>query len=110
MNYIYHIINSEEWVQISKMNYYAPPSLASEGFIHFSYKDQLPDVIQRFYQQEDDLVVIKVDINKLESELKIEKVLNDGYFPHLYGQLNLNAVVEITNVIKDNQGMIGLNE
>ena len=110
MNYIYHIINSEEWEQISEMNYYAPSSLVSEGFIHFSYKDQINDVLQRFYKQEDDLMVIKVDINKLESELKIEEVLDHGHFPHLYGQLNLNAVVETTNVFNDNQGMIGMNE
>ena len=48
--------------------------------------------------------MIKVDVNKLESELKIEEVLDHGHFPHLYGKLNLDAVVDVTKVFKDKQG------
>lgn len=104
MNFIYHIIKAEDWLQVSKKETYAPASLSSEGFIHFSKEDQINDVLNRYYKNEPDLLLIKVDVNKLESELKIEEVLDHGYFPHLYGKLNLNAVVDISKIFKDTQG------
>lgn len=102
--FIYHIIPAHEWEQISKLEKYAPESLYSEGFIHFSFADQIDGVIKRYYQDAQDLKVIKVDFGKLQLNLKIEPVGGNESFPHLYGELNLEDVVGKYDIQKNENG------
>lgn len=100
--FIYHLITNSEWEKISQNEYYSPESLDTEGFIHFSQKNQIPDVIERYYKNIQDLMILKIDINKLESKLLYEQVIDHGIFPHLYGRLNLNAVIGVYSITVDN--------
>jgi uncharacterized protein (DUF952 family) len=99
--FVYHIIFENEWLKIKDNNFYHPISLDSEGFIHFSYEHQVPGVVTRYYSGRDDLLLLKIDVAVLDAELKIEKVENLEAFPHLYGELNLGAVVGIFPLIGD---------
>jgi diamine N-acetyltransferase len=67
---------------------YEPPSLAAEGFIHFSTPRQVLRVAEERFRGVDDLLLLIVDDDRLHAPLKYE----DG-FPHLYGPLNLDAVL-----------------
>lgn len=93
--FMYHMIDQDLWLKIDQEKYYSPPSLINEGFIHFSYLSQVSSVVDRFYSNVANLLVLKIEIQKLESPLKIEKVGEDGEFPHLFGKLNLNAVKDV---------------
>lgn len=104
--FIYHLISQPDWNKISQSEYYAPDSLTTEGFIHFSYKDQIPGVIERYYRDQTDLLIIKVDVNKLKSNLIIEKVPDTGLFPHLYGKLNLDAVISVFQILNDEKNKV----
>lgn len=98
-DFIYHVISQIDWNEISESEFYAPDSLTSEGFIHFSYKDQIPGVIERYYKDQSNLLVIKVEVNKLKSNLLLEKVPDTGLFPHLYGKLNLDSVIGVYQIL-----------
>lgn len=98
-DFIYHVISQIDWNGISESEFYAPDSLTSEGFIHFSYKDQIPGVIERYYKDQSNLLVIKVEVNKLKSNLLLEKVPDTGLFPHLYGKLNLDSVIGVYQIL-----------
>jgi len=66
-------------------------TLAEEGFIHCSYEEQLDGTIGRFYADLPEVVVVTLDPDLLDAEVKVE-----SGFPHVYGPLPLAAVVEAT--------------
>jgi len=69
--------------------------LADEGFIHLSTAEQLPGVAGRYYAGVEDLVLLHVDPDLLVAPLVYEDVPGVGSFPHLYGPLNVDAVVRV---------------
>ncbi|MEB3274297.1 MAG: DUF952 domain-containing protein [Prochlorothrix sp.] len=86
---------------------YAPPSLTEEGFIHLSSREQVCGVANRFYQDQGDLILLEIDPQRLQADLRWEAPVHpDGsppepdapQFPHLYGSLNLDAVIEWYNL------------
>lgn len=96
---IYHVINKTSWQQALQQGFYEAPSLATEGFIHLSTKDQVAGVLQRYYQNQTDLLLLQVDESKLTAELKYEIAPSvNELFPHLFGRLNLNAVTAVTEI------------
>ncbi len=98
---IFHIISKQDWNAAQEQGEYAPPSLRTEGFIHFSTQRQVAQVAAAFYRGRADLILLAVDETKLSAELKweapagppSEKISQDDLFPHLYGALNLEAVL-----------------
>jgi uncharacterized protein (DUF952 family) len=102
--FIYHIISEEDWKNVSKKESYSPDSLSSEGFIHFSMSDQVNEVVKRYYKEVDDLMLLKVEISKLQSNLKFESVVNYGIYPHLYSELKLENVVGVYRIQKNDDG------
>ena len=83
---------------------YAPPSLAQEGFIHLSTRSQVCGVADRFYRNQGTLILLAIDPQQLQGEIRWEAPAHpDGSppeanaprFPHLYGSLNWDAVIEV---------------
>jgi uncharacterized protein (DUF952 family) len=91
---IYHIANKSLWQQAQKTGAYTPETFEVEGFIHMSTKDQVSGVLDRYYANQADLVLLFINENQVTPELKYEKATNDELFPHFYGPLNLEAVVK----------------
>ena len=94
---IYHIVSSQEWAKFAAHEEYAPPSLEVSGFIHFSSAAQLAAVARRVFSGQRDLLIVEVDESELTAELRYEATDGDA-FPHLYGPLNLDAVVGIRHL------------
>jgi uncharacterized protein (DUF952 family) len=88
---ILHLCDRKAWWLAQERGVYTPTSLEDEGFIHCSTAAQLLGVANRFYPNRDDLLVLVIQTQKLEAELRWEPVDSD-IFPHLYGALNLEAV------------------
>jgi uncharacterized protein (DUF952 family) len=94
--YIYHIVTVIEWDLQKNNKTYIHPSLQLEGFIHCSTLEQLKPTIGRYYAKEAKVIVLKIDVVKIEPELMYELAPSvNQYFPHIFGELNLSAVVEI---------------
>ena len=96
---IYHVVTKALWQQALLQGYYEASSLATEGFIHLSKKEQVDGVLQRYYKNTPDLLLLHVDECKLTAELQYElsPSVNEE-FPHLFGRLNLDAVVELSDI------------
>lgn len=94
LNLIYHIAHRKAWENAQLSGIYTTESLLTEGFIHFSRRDQIVLVANRFYAGQNDLILLSVDPNKLGHTLKYE-VVDEEIFPHLYGPLNVDAVVDV---------------
>jgi uncharacterized protein (DUF952 family) len=93
---IAHITSAPEWERAIETGSYEDPSLATEGFIHFSFPEQVVRVATANFGGRSDLVLLVVDPQRLRAPLKLE-VPERGApeFPHLYGPLNLDAVVDV---------------
>ncbi|WP_405507191.1 DUF952 domain-containing protein [Streptomyces cyaneofuscatus] len=78
-------------------------TLQAEGFIHLSLPHQLPGVARMLYGDGSeggagghDLVVLVVDPARLTAPVRYEAMKPGGeQFPHLYGPLPVEAVVEV---------------
>lgn len=89
---IYHILLPETWELVQGSTFYEAESLISEGFIHCSYENQLDGVLDRYYRDAPEVVVLALDPAKLTSPLVSEPSTNDEPYPHIYGPINLDAV------------------
>ncbi len=92
---IYHVVLPDVWESFKGRPSYESESLATEGFIHFSYPSQLEGVLKRYYSGVEKVVILTVDTEKLLAKLVKEASTNNEIYPHLYGRLNHNAIVDI---------------
>ena len=93
--FIYHISLPENWEKFKGKPSYQAESLATEGFIHCSYEQQLPAVLKRYYSGTERVVILKLDTAKLLSKLVEEPSTNNEIYPHIYGRINQNAIVDV---------------
>lgn len=92
---IYHVVSSSNWQKALEQGFYEAPSLAQEGFIHTSRDEQVPGVLSRYYAGQHNLLLLHIDEIKLTAPLKYELAPSvNEEFPHIYGPLNLDAVVK----------------
>ena len=93
--FIYHIVLPDVWERFKDRPSYQPESLATEGFIHCSYVGQLEAVLKRYYRGVEKVLILKIDTEKLLAKLVKEASTGGEIYPHLYGRLNHNAVVDV---------------
>jgi uncharacterized protein (DUF952 family) len=93
---ILHITTRAQWEAARAAGRYTAPSLATEGFIHFSDPDQVARVAEARFSGVPGLVLLRVAPDRLHAPLKYERSdAGEERFPHLYGPLNLDAVVDV---------------
>jgi uncharacterized protein (DUF952 family) len=96
---IYHITSRLSWSAAQTDGAYSADTLASQGFIHCSKVDQILRVANTFYANQHGLVILEIASSFLTVPLRWELGTDkaDELFPHLYGPLNLAAVVQVHN-------------
>lgn len=113
---ILHITPVEHFRAQEKSGIYVTESLTAEGFIHCTQEPQVMlRVANRFYKNvRGDVLILVIDPRKVKAEVKYEppahpepdpnSPLNSILFPHIYGKLNLDAVVEIRVAKRSDDG------
>lgn len=97
--FIYHVTTQKEWDQAKKKGEYQPAGFDQEGFIHCSIERQVPGVLDRFYQGQTGLVKLKIEKAKVTRPVLFELAVDlDELFPHIYGALNLDSVVDVIEI------------
>ena len=79
-------------------------TLETEGFIHCSRPDQVLGVINHFYADVPDLVLLWIDLGMVDAEIKWESADGD-VFPHIYGVLDIKAVEAVNKLNPDPDGV-----
>lgn len=96
---IFHVVTEANWKNALQQGFYEAESLEKEGFIHTSKAEQVAGVLERYYKGQSNLFLLHIDETKLTASLKYELAPSvNEEFPHIYGRLNLNAVVKIENL------------
>jgi uncharacterized protein (DUF952 family) len=92
---IFHVMTPEAWADFEAAGTSDDSTrgrtLAEEGFIHCSYADQVQGTIDGFYADLPEVVVVTLEPERLGAPVKVE-----GGFPHVYGELTAEAVVEVS--------------
>lgn len=113
---ILHITPVDHFRAQEKSGVYVTESLTAEGFIHCTKEPEVMlRVANRFYKNvPGDVLILVIDPRKVKAEVKYEppahpepdpnSPLNSILFPHIYGKLNLDAVVEVRVTKRDEGG------
>lgn len=96
MPYVYKILACSDWQESKKLGYIKPLALDT-NFMHLCTHEQIDQIIDKFWQHETSLVIVKIDPSKILGNLIYEA--NPGgttkYF-HLYaGKIPLNSIIDI---------------
>jgi len=92
LEFIFKIIDKEEWVEAKQAGVYnGSDKDKKDGYIHFSEEDQVSETLKKYYQNKENLILLKVNSFKLE-HLLWEQASNGDMFPHLYSRLDVKNV------------------
>jgi uncharacterized protein (DUF952 family) len=94
---ILHLAEDRAWAKAVRDRFYSAASLAAEGFIHCSDPQQVIAVANARFPGREDLILLQIDATRLSAEGRYENL--DGaseLFPHIYGPINLDAVMRAT--------------
>ena len=102
---IYHIIDKDVWEKVEGAGEYRPASVDTEGFIHCSTSNQINFVANEYYAGARNLALLHIEETRVLAEIIWEDLsgLNEK-FPHIYGALNLDAVVAVTDFDANENG------
>jgi uncharacterized protein (DUF952 family) len=91
---IYKICSAAEWRSAEQEGVFRGSAVdRRDGFIHFSAADQAAETAAKHFAGQADLLLIHIDADKLRDALKWEVSRGGALFPHLYGELRMNAVI-----------------
>lgn len=113
---IMHIAGRTDWEAAQRAGEYRAASLAVQGFIHLSKPEQVIRVANALYRGRRDLVLLSIDPARLRAELRYEppdhpaddQPPSGEVFPHLYGPLNLDAVIRAAAFAPGPDGLFAL--
>lgn len=95
MRTLFHITTNLAWQKAQEEKVYQAPSLKQEGFIHLSRPHQVLATGQRFFSSApENLLLLSIATERLIAPVKYE-IAEGEKFPHLYGPLNLDAVLRV---------------
>lgn len=114
---ILHITTWADWDAARAAGSYRPASLDHEGFIHCSTPAQVAGSANRYFRGRTDLVLLCIDESRVAAQLRYEPPAAVGgvpdsrageLFPHLYGPLEIDAVVKVVPLPCDRDGGFAL--
>jgi len=111
---ILHITRRNDWEESVSSGYYAPASLDAEGFIHCSTFAQTVETANRYFPNQQGLVLLCIDTAKTDAKVKyegpagVQDPRTELLFPHIYGPLNLSAVVRVAEFAPNKHGKFQL--
>ena len=99
MTQIFHIASRADWLEAMRTGRYTTSTrgrtLAEEGFIHASSREQVQPVFDRYYADAaEPLVLLRIDAERLTSPVREEQV-GEATYPHIFGAINTDAVVDV---------------
>jgi uncharacterized protein (DUF952 family) len=93
-----HIATPSEWEAATQTGEIAPPSLATEGFVHCSTRQQLAGTLARHFTGAGPLVLLTLDAAAVAGDLRWEEGQPGQAFPHVYAPIPVEAVISIEQI------------
>ena len=90
MRWLFHV----RVVTDDRGEHYAPPSLAREGFVHASYRDEVAESARLYFPVEARLEVLVIDPRRLDVPVEVASTPR-GPMPHIHGPVPRAAIREV---------------
>ncbi len=88
-SFVYRVMLNNEWDEFKKKKKFFGNKLdIQSGYIHLSTKSQIKNTIEKYYKNEDSIIIFKINVKDIAKNLKWEISRNNQLFPHLYGFIN----------------------
>ena len=105
MRRIYKLLDAAAWnAALVAGAFTGSPVDLRDGFIHFSDAAQAQETARLHFRHAGDLVLLTVDADRLGGALRWEPSRGGQLFPHLYGALPVEAVIETRRLDLDAGG------
>ena len=109
-DFILHATSRAAWSAAQERGEYLADSLSGQGFIHCSKVDQIMRVVNLVFAGQAELILLVIDPERLTSELRWEpgEDVATELFPHIYGPVNLDSVMEVLELNPGQDGKFHL--
>lgn len=91
-------------MDVRKSGEYCGDTLKIEGFIHCSTPEQVIEIANSIFKGTQKLILLVIDEKKVVSEIRYEDCGNKNLYPHIYGTLNLDAVIKTLDFSPNSNG------
>jgi uncharacterized protein (DUF952 family) len=103
---VYKIVSNEEWRRAEATGSFAGAAIdLADGYIHLSDADQVRRTAALHFAGSSGLLLVGVNTDKLGEALVWERSRGGALFPHLYGPLDMAAVVSVEQLPLGTDGM-----
>ena len=99
-----HLVPTEVWERQQGGPTYLPEAYEGDGFIHLTIgESNVIDVANRYYRQDARAYsVLELDKDRIVANVQFDD--DSGIYPHVYGPLNVDAVVAVRPVRREQDG------
>jgi len=102
---VYKILPRAEWSAARATGAFAGSALdLKDGYIHLSTAEQAAETARLHFKGRPDLVLLKLDAEKLGAAVKWEPARNGQLFPHLYRSLSSKEVEAVCDLPLNAEG------
>ena len=106
MRRIYKLLDAAAWDAAQRAGVFTGSAVdLKDGYIHFSGGAQAAETARLHFKGQAGLVLLSVDADRLGEALKWEPSRGGALFPHLYGGLPVEAVLEARALTLDEDGV-----
>lgn len=103
---VYKILTAEDWTAFRESGEFSGSEVdRRDGYIHFSFADQVYETARRHFAGQENLILLAVDSAALGPALRDEPSRGGALFPHLYAPLPLAAVRWHETLPLDSEGL-----
>lgn len=97
----FKILTAEQWAQFQTDGVFkgAPVDMA-DGYIHLSTQDQVQGTLDKHFAGQEGLIIAEVDLAVVHDSIKWEVSRGGALFPHVYGDLPMDAIIGHLTQIK----------
>jgi uncharacterized protein (DUF952 family) len=106
LSLIYKLLPASEWRAAQAGGVFKGSGIdLADGYIHFSTGRQAQETARRYFAGVEDLMLLTIEADDLGPGLKWEPSRGGNLFPHLYGDLALDKVLEAKAIALDEAGI-----
>lgn len=105
---LFHVTTRDDWQEHKNSGNYEPESLDTQGFIHCSSGHQVEDTANKHFADKEQILLLVIDVAMVREQIKYEEDKNGEKFPHIYGPLSINAVIDQIDVAAEENGKFNI--
>ncbi|ACT58596.1 DUF952 domain-containing protein [Hirschia baltica] len=92
---LFKILDATAWQAAIAGELVQAPVDIADGYVHFSTAFQVQETLDKWFQGEEEAVLIAFDANAFGDQLKWEVSRGNDKFPHVYGEVRANQAIKV---------------